>query len=180
MTALPRHVGGLVIATIAALGLFTAVASATTVPTRIQVPAGHTPVLLAHAIGVQIYACGATPDGPKWQFVEPRAVLYGDHFDFIGTHFAGPTWQAKDGSQVKAQRVDGVTVDPTAIPWLLLKATTSSAGPRGDLLAGTTYIQRLSTRGGLEPAAATCNTGAVGTERHIPYTADYRFWKEQA
>ena len=129
---------------------------------------------------MQIYACGPTADGPKWQFVEPRAVLYGDHLNLIGTHFAGPTWQAIDGSQVKAARVDGVTVDPTAIPWLLLKASTSTAGPHGDRLLGTTYIQRLSTRGGLEPAAAKCNAATVGIERHIPYTADYRFWKEQA
>ena len=112
-----------------------------TVPAKIQVGAGHKPFLLAHAIGVQIYACTATADGPKWQFVAPRAVLYGDHFQFLGTHFAGPTWQTKDGSQVKAARVDGVTVDPTAIPWLLLKRRrprpagsptprTSSASPR--------------------------------------------------
>jgi Protein of unknown function (DUF3455) len=147
-----------------------------TVPAKIQVGAGHKPFLLAHAIGVQIYACTATADGAKWQFVAPRAVLYGDHFQFLGTHFAGPTWQTKNGSQVKAARVDGVMVDPTAIPWLLLKATTTTPGR----LAHTTYIQRLATRGGLEPAAAACSAAAVGTERHIPYTADYRFWKETA
>ncbi len=163
---------------IAGLALFSAVASASTdVPTRVQVPEGNSPFLLAHAIGVQIYACSATPDGPKWQFVAPQAVLYGDHLQFLGVHFAGPTWQAKDGSQVKGARVDGVTVDPTAIPWLLLKGTPASTTGR---LAPTTYIQRLDTRGGLEPAAATCTTGAVGRERHIPYTADYRFWKASA
>jgi hypothetical protein len=149
------------------------------VPTRIQVPAGHSPFLLAHAIGVQVYACSATPDGPKWQFVEPRAVLYGNG-RLLGIHFAGPTWQATDGSSVKAARVDGVTVDPTAIPWLLLKATTTSAGPYGDRLAPTTYIQRIATRGGLEPSAADCHAGSVGSQRKVPYTADYRFWKEQA
>lgn len=165
----------------AGLALFSTVASARSaepaVPAKIQVGAGHTPFLLAHAIGVQIYACSATPDGPKWQFVAPRAVLYDDHFQFLGTHYAGPTWQAKDGSTVQASRVDGVTVDPSAIPWLLLKATTKS--PEG-LLAPTTYIQRLNTRGGLEPAAAACSAAAVGNERHVPYTADYRFWKETA
>lgn len=165
---------------IAGLAVFTSVASAhraePTVPAKIQVGAGHKPFLLAHAIGVQIYACTATPDGPKWQFVAPRAVLYGDHFQFLGTHFAGPTWQTKDGSQVKAARVDGVTVDPTAIPWLLLKTTSTTPGR----LAHTTYIQRLATRGGLEPAAAACSAASVGIERHIPYTADYRFWKETA
>jgi hypothetical protein len=171
---------GLLIATIAGLALFSAVASAhadePAVPARIQVPAGNTPFLLAHALGVQIYACTATPGGPKWQFVAPKAVLYGDPGELLGFHFAGPTWQATDGSQVKAARVDGVTVDPKAIPWLLLEATSTSAGR----LAPTTYIQRLNTHGGLEPAAAACNAGTVGAEQHVPYTADYRFWKEQA
>jgi len=45
--------------------------------------------------------------------------LYGENGKRIATHFARPTWQAKDGSTVVAQRVDGVTVDATAIPWLL-------------------------------------------------------------
>ena len=168
----------------AGLALFSAAASASDddppVPERIQVEAGHKPFLLAHAVGVQIYACSATPNGPKWALVAPRADLYGDNGMLLATHFGGPTWQARDGSWVKAQRVDGVTVDPTAIPWLLLKATVKAAGPDGDRLAGTTYIQRLATTGGLEPAAAECDADVVGTEREIPYTADYRFWKERA
>ena len=164
-------------AALAGLALFATVAAAdTTVPERIQVPAGHEPYLLAHAAGVQIYACSSTPDGPRWKFVEPRAVLYGDRGELLGTHFAGPTWEATDGSQVKGARVDGVTVDPKAIPWLLLKATSTTPGRFG----ATTYIQRLATRGGLEPAAATCHAGTVGQERWVPYTADYRFFKEQS
>jgi Protein of unknown function (DUF3455) len=77
---------------------------------------------------------------------------------------------------VKGQRVDGVTVDPDAIQWLLIKAT-PSPGSDGDRLAGTTFIQRIATTGGLEPAAADCNPGTVGTVEEIPYTADYVFWK---
>ena len=81
---------------------------------------------------------------------------------------------------MKAQRVDGEIVDRTAIPWLLLKATIKAAGPDGDRLAGTTFIQRINTVGGLEPAAADCDADAVGSQQEIPYTADYRFWKEQS
>jgi Protein of unknown function (DUF3455) len=147
------------------------------VPPRIQVEDGHKPYLLAHATGVQIYTCSSTAAGPKWRLLAPRATLYGDNGQLIGTHFGGPTWQARDGSFVKAQRVDGVTVDPDAIPWLLLKATTQSAGPDGDRLAATTFIQRISTTGGMEPPAADCNDATAGSEREIPYTADYRFWK---
>jgi hypothetical protein len=164
-------------AALAALALIPAAASASTpVPDRIQPPAGNTPFLLAHAAGVQVYTCTSTPEGPKWQFTEPKAVLYGDHGQILGTHYAGPTWELKDGSQVKGARVDGVTVDPKAIPWLLLKATPITPGT----LAPTTYIQRLATQGGLEPSAATCRTATVGKEQWVPYTADYRFFKEQS
>ncbi len=162
--------------TLAAMALTASVASAQPVPDRIQVPAGNAPYLQAHAIGAQVYACAATADGPKWQFVAPQAILYDDHARLIGIHFAGPTWQTRDGSQVKAARVDGVTVDPTAIPWLLLKQTSTTPGR----LAATTYVQRLNTRGGLEPAASKCSTATVGNERKVLYTADYRFWRAAA
>ena len=175
----------LALAVAAGLAVLPAAASARTdappVPDdRIQVEDGNQPFLLAHAVGVQIYACSATPDGPKWKLVAPRADLYGDNGKLVATHFGGPTWQAKDGSYVKAQRVDGVTVDPTAIPWLLLKATVKAAGPDGDRFAGTTFIQRLATTGGLEPAAAECSADAIDTVREVPYTADYRFWKAES
>ena len=80
---------------------------------------------------------------------------------------------------VVAQRAaDPVTVDPTAIPWLLLSPVSKGAGPDGDRLAHTTYIQRIATTGGLAPAAALCNAGTVGTVAEVPYTADYYFWKK--
>ena len=61
-----------------------------------------------------------------------------------------------------------------------LQATSAAAGPDGDRLAHTTYIQRINTVGGLEPAAAECTAESLGSQREIPYTADYRFWKEQS
>ena len=167
----------LLLTTLAAVALTASVASAQPVPDRIQVPAGNAPYMQAHAIGAQVYACAATADGAKWQFVEPQAILYDDHARLLGIHFAGPTWQTRDGSQVKAAKVDGVTVDPTAIPWLRLKAAPATPGPDGDRLVGTTYIQRIATTGGLTPSAADCNATTAGTAREVPYTADYLFWK---
>ena len=67
-------------------------------------------------------------------------------------------------------------VDPTAIPWLLLSAK-GTVGADGDRLAGTSYIQRVATTGGLIPPADECNTGTAGTANEVPYTADYVFWK---
>jgi hypothetical protein len=93
------------------------------------------------------------------------------------THYGGPTWEARDGSTVKAARVDGVTVDPDAIPWLLLQAIPQPAGPDGDRLTGTTYIQRLNTTGGVAPAPGECSADTLGDVVEVPYTADYYFWK---
>jgi hypothetical protein len=144
------------------------------VPPRIAVPDGHSAYLDAHAAGVQIYSC----NGTAWTLVAPRANLYDRRGKLIGTHFAGPSWQAKDGSKVVGARVDGVNVDPTAIDWLLISAVSTTTGPRGgDTLAKTSYIQRINTVGGRPPAAADCNAATTGATAEIPYTADYRFWK---
>jgi hypothetical protein len=151
-----------------------------TVPDVIAVEDGHKVFLVAHAVGFQEYPCVATPSGYAWGPSTPDAKLYADNGQLIGTHFGGPSWQAKDGSKVLAQRKDGVSVDPTAIPWLLLTAKSPTAGVDGDRLVGTTFIQRIATTGGLAPAAADCNAATVGTVEPVPYTADYVFWKKTA
>lgn len=147
------------------------------VPTAIKVPEGHKLFLVGHAVGMQIYSCNATPSGYRWGFVAPRADLFDGNGKLLTTHFGGPTWQAKDGSKVVGAVVDRATVDATAIPWLKLSATSTAAGPDGDRLAGTTFIQRIATTGGLAPAAADCNDGSAGNVEEVPYTADYYFWK---
>ena len=143
------------------------------VPSIIAVTGDEKPFLVAHAEGVQIYACRSG----AWTLVAPRATLYGDKRQVIASHFGGPTWQARDGSSVKGSRVDGVSV-PGAIQWLLLARASSSTGPDGDRLAGTTHIQRINTIGGLPPAPAECMTD--GEQVEVPYEADYVFWKATA
>jgi Protein of unknown function (DUF3455) len=148
------------------------------VPSTIEVPVGNKVFLVGHGVGVQIYSCNATASGFVWSFVAPRANLYDDHGKLIITHFAGPTWQALDGSRVVGRLdADPVTVDATAIPWLRLAAASTAAGPDGDRLVPTTYIQRINTTGGLAPPAAECNATTAGTVAEVPYTADYYFWK---
>jgi hypothetical protein len=142
------------------------------VPGRLVPPAGNKVFLVAHATGVQIYQCDTATHA--WTLVGPRANLYADNGNLIGTHFAGPTWQARDGSYVTARRVDGVNVDPTAVDWLLLEKVTSSA-PQGGRLAETTYVQRIATTGGRAPSAAECDL--PGETAESSYTADYYFWK---
>jgi hypothetical protein len=147
------------------------------VPSAIEVPAGNEVFLVGHGVGVQIYTCHASSGGFAWSAAVPRAKLYNDHGKLIVTHFAGPTWQAGDGSKVVGQKVNSVTVDATAIPWLLLSAASTSAGPHGDRMVDTTFIQRTATTGGLTPPAANCNATTAGSTVEVPYTADYYFWK---
>ena len=171
-------VAGIVVAAVASqlMAVAHAAPPEPTVPPEIAVEDGHKLFLVGHAVGAQIYKCNATANGYRWSFVGPRAELYDDKGKLITTHFSGPTWQATDGSTAAGTLVRPVPVDPTAIPWLLLSAK-GTAGPDGDRLAGTTYIQRIATTGGLIPPADECNAGTVGTENEVPYTADYYFWK---
>jgi hypothetical protein len=160
---------------LAALAVLTPAAHAKrqqNLPAPIQVPAGHKLFESHHAIGVQIYAC----NGTAWTFVAPRANLYDERGKFRMSHFAGPTWMAKDGSFVVAHNAVPHPVTG-AIPWLRLQAKATGAGPYGDKLAKTTYIQRINTTGGVAPDAATCDATTAGTQAEIAYTADYLFYR---
>ena|SRR5580765_316528 len=127
--------------------------------------------MVAFAVGAQIYQW----NGSAWVFVAPAAILYANE-DFDGevaTHYVGPTWESNSGSKVVGQRIAGCTPDPTAIPWLLLKAV-STQGP--GIFQRVTYIQRVSTVGGLAPS--TPGT-VVGQLAQVPYSAQYVFYRAQ-
>jgi Protein of unknown function (DUF3455) len=147
------------------------------VPSDLRVPEGNSLFLVGHAVGVQIYQCATTPTGTAWTLLAPRADLYGDNGRVIATHYAGPTWEATDGSRAVGKKEAGVIVDPTAIPWLKLSAVSTSVGPDGERLAQTTFVQRVNTTGGLAPAASQCDVTSVGTQIEVDYTADYYFWR---
>ena len=111
----------------------------------IQAPAGNKVFLVGHGVGFQMYAC----NGTAWSFVAPRADLFADNGQLIVTHFAGPSWQARDGSTVVGMLVDKVTVDPTAIPWLLLSASPAPDSHGGG--SGTRPSSSGSTRRAVSP-----------------------------
>jgi len=141
---------------------------------RIAVAEDNQAVFRVFAVGVQIYRW----DGTNWVFVAPEAVLYADagHRLEVGTHFAtptGPAWQIGH-SKVIAQRVDGCTLDATAIPWLLLRTL---SGEGHGILNGVSFVQRVRTLGGLAPADAGAFTGE---QRQVPYTAQYFFYRSIA
>src|SRR4051794_26338053 len=104
------------------------------VPERIDVEDGNKVFLVGHAIGVQIYGCKTGAGGSSWELVAPRANLYDDNGKLIVTHYGGPTWRAKDGSTIRGSRLDGLTMDRSAIPWLLLQAGSQTPGADGDRL----------------------------------------------
>ena len=169
-----------IVAAMAALSLVAQVAlagppSPTGVPDQITPGDGNKVFLVGQGVGVQIYTC----NGITWSSAVPRADLFGDNGKLIIKHFAGPSWQAKDGSKAVGTVVDKVTPDLTAIPWVLLSAKTTP-GADGDRLVDTTFIQRLDTVGGLQPPAADCNAATAGTVVESPYTAEYVFWKHTA
>ena len=151
------------------------------VPTTIDVEPGHKVFLVGQATGVQIYSCNPTPSGPRWGFVGPRADLYGDNGQLIATHFGGPTWQGTDGSTVVASRVDGVVMDSTAIPWLLLKKESTTTGPDGDRFGSTSFIQRTehgrrppARRRGVQPGDRGRHRGSAVHRRLLLLEADRR------
>ena len=43
---------------------------------------------------------------------------------------------------------------------------------------GTASVQRVATKGGVEPAEA-CDASKVGQEARVPYTADYSFYRHK-
>jgi len=93
------------------------------VPAALAPAADQTLAFVLDAEGVQKYACNAAG---AWGFVAPEADLFRGEQVFIH-HYAGPTWEWLDGSTVVGVRVAGATLDPSAIPWLLLRAASHNA-----------------------------------------------------
>lgn len=144
------------------------------VPAGLQVSAGHELQFHVTGVGVQVYVwtqSAANPTQFSWVFKAPHAVLLHHDEDLIGIHFAGPTWQANDGSKVVGRRVASSIVDSNAIPWLLLQAASNDGL---GVFAVTTFIQRVKTSGGLAPATPG---SYAGQEALVPYNAEYYFYR---
>jgi hypothetical protein len=144
------------------------------VPAALAVPKGNKLAFRHDAIGVQIYRCDATATGHGWVFQSPEANLYGHKGRPAGTHYAGPTWQANDGSTVIAAKIaEAAATYSNAIPSLLLGATAHAGRGR---MAAVTYIHRLETAGGVAPSNG-CDAAHVGARVRVDYTATYYFYE---
>jgi hypothetical protein len=150
------------------------------IPPALQPAAGQTLLKVVAARGVQIYECrakkdaaGAATAGTEWAFVAPEAELLDASGQVVGKHYAGPHWEAKDGSKIKgAVKARADAPQAGAIPWLLL--ATESDGPAG-AYARVTSIQRVNTVGGAAPTTP-CGAAELGQQARVPYTADYRLF----
>ena len=169
------------------------------------VPAGNKLAFGTHAVGTQNYVCKPSGAGVAYVLFTPDATLFDEDGGQVITHTFSPnpfepntdpkvvadgtiraTWQYRDTSRVwaKLHATDttgrgAVTVDQTAIAWLLLDAVGSQNGPTGgDKLTGTTFIQRLNTTGGLAPSTGCSSLADLGNTAFVPYTADYFFYKQ--
>ncbi len=146
------------------------------IPDALKVPATQSLAYVVEAKGVQIYQCRRAKEpaaGFSWVFTAPEAILTDKSGNPFGRHYAGPTWEALDGSKVTgevAARDPGP--DPGAIPWLLVR-TTSGTGP--GRLAMTVSVQRLKTIGGKAPVSG-CTEDAIDQTLRVPYQAEYRFY----
>jgi hypothetical protein len=171
------------------------------VPHDLEVPAGNKAFLKGHAVGTQNYIClpcpnATTPEamcpdasGFAWTFFGPQATLFNDDDKQIITHFlspnpdkggtASPTWQhSRDTSTVWGAAIASSSVASDAIPWLLLEVVGTEPGPTGgDRLTKTTFIQRLSTSGGIALSTGCAQSTDVGEKALVPYEADYFFYK---
>ena len=135
--------------------------------------------MIVPAKGVQIYRVPSKKDQAgayEWAFVAPEADLFDTNGSKIGRHYAGPHWESTDGSKIAGMvKANSDAPQADAIPWLLL--VTKSVGPQG-LFSKITSIQRVNTVGGVAPKTG-CSQSTVGTNKRIPYTADYYLLTEK-
>jgi hypothetical protein len=148
-------------------------ARAQQVPLQIQPPANEQLLLQVHAKGDQVYICKSEPAQYIWTLKAPDAQLFDKDGKPFGKHFAGPSWEASDGSRVTGKAVaNAPSPDADSIPWLLVNIVSHDGS---GVLSRATTIQRINTKGGKAPASG-CDAAHAGQEVRVPYSADYVFY----
>lgn len=136
----------------------------------IAVPPGNSLSCHVYALGVQIFRWNAD----RWECTGPEAMLFADsgHARQVGVLYAGPTWEADDGSKMNAVPLRACAPFRGAVPWVLLRATPT--GDRGTL-SKVTYVQGVNTIGGTAPSEPGRSNGE---EARVPYTTEYFFYRK--
>jgi hypothetical protein len=153
--------------------IFGGAAAAQQVPEALRAPAEEHMVLQVHAKGDQIYSCKVDGAQAGWTLKAPDAQLFDKDGKVFGKHFAGPSWQANDGSRVVGKAAANVpSPDANSIPWLLVKVVSHEGE---GVLTPVTFIQRVNTKGGKAPVSG-CDAGHAGQEVRVAYSTDYLFF----
>lgn len=141
------------------------------VPAGVSPPADETIKSSYESSGNQVYVCAQNNGQWAWNLVGPQANLLDEKKKLAGTHFAGPTWQANDGSAVTGTKTGSAPAEGGALPWMVFKAQSKGEGELHDV----TSVQRLKTTGGLPPGG--CDAEHAGAVAQVPFTAQYVFYK---
>jgi Protein of unknown function (DUF3455) len=153
------------------------IADVAAIADSIKVPNGEQLLLKVSAKGSQIYICKSKSESPEqyeWTLKAPDAVLLNEQGQDLGKHYAGPTWEAKDGSKVVGKLKSKANApQDDAIPWLLLEAQSHEGN---GIFRQVNWIQRINTVGGKAPVQG-CDKSSQNREIPITYTADYLFYK---
>jgi Protein of unknown function (DUF3455) len=139
-------------------------------PEAVRVPSGNKVAMTTTGVGEITCECREKKDVAgqyEWAFVGPVATLYGSDRKPLGKYYAGPTWEATDGSKVTGKQVAVAPASPGNIPLQLVKAEPA--------MSGVSYIQRLNTKGGVAPSTP-CDIVGKGKRQAVAYEADYVFY----
>jgi hypothetical protein len=169
---MPNRIRGFASATllVAASTVLSFSVAAQQVPKQIQPPVKEQLLLQLHAKGDQVYTCKSDAAQFTWTLKAPDAQLFDKDGKLFGKHFAGPSWEASDGSRVTGKAVaNAPSPDADSIPWLLVNIVSHDGS---SVLSSVTTIQRLNTKGGKAPTSG-CDASHVGQEVRVPYSADY-------
>ncbi len=146
-----------------------------TLPEAVRVPMGQKVMMATTGVGEITYECREKKDmagAHEWAFVGPMATLYSGDKKAVGKYYAGPTWEAADGSKVSGKQLAMAPASPGNIPLQLVKADPAMGA---GAMTGVSYIQRLNTKGGVAPAMA-CDAASKGQRQQVAYEADYVFY----
>jgi Protein of unknown function (DUF3455) len=125
-----------------------------------------------HATGDQVYTCKGDGAQFAWTLKAPDAKLFDKDGKPFGKHFAGPSWEANDGSRVTGKAVASAPLDADSIPWLLINIIRHDGN---GVLSPATMIWRVNTKGGKAPASG-CDASHASPEVRVAYSADYLFF----
>jgi hypothetical protein len=146
-------------------------------PQAVQVPAGHKVAMETVGVGEITYECrpkAAAAAEFEWVFVGPDAKLLDRSGKQVGRYFGPPaTWENMDGSKVTATQVAVAPAGGGSIPYQLVKANPAVGT---GAMTGTSFIQRVSTQGGVAPSQP-CSAATAGSKQIVKYQADYIFYR---